>query len=302
MTILLPLSVHSMVGDPFTDYLNVTFPLDVLDLVRRDLRPLIDSMGCAEIVPGLFSTEDRGTLKFSTRGKVGIVSASGVFLDCLRRVPGRYTDYLAALSGYPWRISMIHATQDYMVPSPPDVIQAIKALAQAGGVSLTRKAIQPSQVSALMGIDLRGAETGTIYLGKKGNADVWAKAYDKRHERECRAGRDPGPVVRIEIAVQSAMGATLKDAHDPSSMFFHFASRTLCEAPPGIAPWSGHGEGYVLPPSRSYTALQRIGGILEGSLDVSRLVQLAQDEWGDRGLDVLLPMLRRRFALPPGVA
>ena len=74
-------------------------------------------MGCSEVSPGLFQTEGKGTFKAYTRGKVGIFSASGVFLDCLRRVPGRFREYLGVIASYPHRVSLLHLTADYMVES-----------------------------------------------------------------------------------------------------------------------------------------------------------------------------------------
>lgn len=298
MSILLPLRPWSMLGDVFADYLNVSFPKDVFELVTRDVFPLLDEMGCSEVSPGLFQTEGKGTFKAYTRGKVGIFSASGVFLDCLRRVPGRFREYLGVIASYPHRVSLLHLTADYMVESPPALIQEVKAKGLAGELSLTRKRIQPGQVSALLGVDLRGQETGTVYLGKRQNADVWAKVYDKGHERESRGFPYPGPVARVEIAVQSDVGATLRDVESPESLFFHFASRSIAEGPPGVAEWFPHGEGYVLPPKVDRTALERIESILAGSLDFARVVKLARDEYGDRSWEMTMSAIRRCFANP----
>ena len=84
-----------------------------------------------------------------------------------------------------------------LCPSVPAVVAAVKMAALSGSLSLTRKSLQPSHCRYLGGIDVDGHETGTVYLGKRQNADVWAKVYDKRHERLSRGFADPGSLLRV---------------------------------------------------------------------------------------------------------
>lgn len=304
MSILLPLPSTSMIGDPFADYLNVTVPLDFVYPLTEELRPLLDVLGVSEAVEGVYSLPDkRGTVKVSKRGKVGIFSASGGFLTVLRDT-GHFHHYLAALSSFPHRVSMLHATQDYVVASPPAVVQEVKRLGQAGELGLTRKRIEPDRVKAILALNIDGQETGTVYLGHRANADVWAKVYDKRHERLSRGLSDPGSIVRVEIAVQSDVGATLRDVADPASIFFNFASRSLAQVPDGVPDWLPYGEGYV-PSSGIYaaSALHRLTAIMDTSLDVARLVRLARSEFGeDSAFDALMPLLRARCRLSASVS
>ena len=143
---------------------------------------------------------------------------------------------------------MLHVTADYLCPSVPAVVAAVKDAALSGSLSLTRKSLQPSHCSYLGGVDVDGHETGTVYLGKKANADVWAKVYDKRHERLSRGCEDPGSLLRVEVALQSDVGVTLRDVQRPADVFFQYAGKSLVAVPDGFAGWQSHAEGFVLPP------------------------------------------------------
>ena len=179
-----------------------------------------------------------------------IVSTSGGILRLLRE-KGRFLDYLAVIGSFPYRVTMLHVTADYLCASVPAVVAAVKMAALSGSLSLTRKSLQPSHCSYLGGIDVDGHETGTVYLGKRENADVWAKVYDKRHERLSRGFADPGSLLRVEVALQSDVGVTLRDVHQPADVFFQYAGKSLVAVPDGFAGWQSHAEGFVLPPRPS---------------------------------------------------
>jgi hypothetical protein len=296
--ILLPLAATSMWSDPFTDYLNVTVPLDCVDPLTDQLMPILDVLGATEASPGLFKLPDsRASFKVHRRGKVGIFSASGGLLAAIR-ARDLFSEYLRDLGSFPHRVSMLHATQDYIVADPAPVIQEVRRLGQLGELALTRKRILPTQVKSILTVGFHGVETGTVYLGHRANADVWAKVYDKQEEQLSRGFPDPGPLVRVEIAVQSDVGATLRDAADPSSIFFHFGARSLVESPVGVAPWVPYGDGYIPSPSRfNPTALQRIEAILESSADFARVLRIGRSEFGEGVFEAILPTLRRRCAL-----
>ena len=198
MSIVNHLPCSAMVGEPFADYLNISVPIDSAGGLRDSLLTVLYEVGSFdETQPGIFRqlslavrsgkivTESLGSVRFSRRGKVEIVSTSGGILRLLRE-KGRFLDYLAVIGSFPYRVTMLHVTADYLCPSVPAVVAAVKMAALSGSLSLTRKSLQPSHCSYLGGIDVDGHETGTVYLGKRVNADVWAKVYDKRHERLSR--------------------------------------------------------------------------------------------------------------------
>lgn len=296
MTILEKLPVQSMLGLPFTDYLNVTVPHDIGSEVVSQLLPVIESLGpMSEDEPGLYRLYDRlklkptaATFKFKKRGKVLVLSASGMALSALREMRV-FDEYLSVIASFPYRVSMLHATQDYFVLSPSKVIIAIQEAAFAEELLLTRKKLTRKQVNVLLSPDESepGLNTGTVYLGNRKNADVWAKVYDKRQERIQRGFPDPGPIVRVEVALQSDVGATLRDAHNPYDIFFNFASRSLVDPPSSFMGWHPHGEGYVLAESREILPHDRLDRLLEFSLDVTRLIQVAVSMYGEKAGDVL---------------
>jgi len=295
MTIVPILSHESMVCAPFCDYLNITTPKDYGDLVLRALSPYLDTLGCSEVSEGLFMLPEKGgSFKFHPRGKVYIIGQSGGFLEALRQ-RGLFNQYLAEFAEFPHRISMLHATADFRVDSPA-VIQQFKALGQSGNFSLTRKTISPKFVHALLSHDVDSRDTGTVYFGNRKNSDVWAKVYDKRHERLSKGLTDCGALLRVEIAVQSDVGATLRDASVPDLLFHHFAKKSMVSAPPGIASWVPYAEGYDLPSkNENLTGIQRLKSILEFSNDITRLIKIAQLEYGDEGGVVLSGLIKKRF-------
>ena len=163
----------------------------------------------------------------------------------------------------------------------------MKSAASSGELSLTRKRLLPSHCTYLLGADCDGLETGTVYLGNKANADVWAKVYDKRHERLSRGYSEPGSIVRVEVAVQSDAGATLRDALNPRDLFYHFAGRSLVEVPPDFAGWSAHGEGFVLGERRERTLFERMDSLIEHSVDVAKVGAMAIVLYGDMAAQVI---------------
>lgn len=275
MAILKGFDFQSILDGPFADYLNVTVPYGRGEELRNSLLPLLDDLGAheegSEGIFQFFSIRARGSqvsqypdgvLKLKRRGQVLVISASGGVLRRMRD-RGLYGDYLSILGAFPHRVSMLHATADYLSQSPPESVLSVKAAAMAGELALTRKKLQPGQCRYLLGTDAQGNETGTAYLGQRSNADVWAKIYDKRHERVCAGFPDPGPIVRVEIAIHSDVGASLRDAMDPRDIFFHFAGRTLVAAPPDFSGWESHAEGYSLEPRPEKSLFWRLEGMFD---------------------------------------
>lgn len=292
MAILNRFSHSSMVGKPFADYLNVSVPLDSSDGLRESLLGVLDQLqNFSEVAPGLFKFFNIrlengkvtlcpfGTVKFGRRGKVATVSTSGGVLRVLRD-HSLFNDYLAAIGSFPHRVTMLHATADFLCADVPAAIHAVKDAAYAGDLALTRKKIQPNQVQHVFGMNVDGKETGTVYLGQRANADVWAKVYDKRHERLSRGFAEPGSLARVEVACMSAVGATLRDVADPTDIFYHHAGRTLVEAPATFSGWEPHGEGYVLGERPERSLFERFEWLISGSLDIRRAAEMALSLYG----------------------
>lgn len=313
MAIVNRFSCSSMAGRPFADYLNISVPQESAEGLRDAVLPVLDAL-CSfqEVQPGLFQLYQvgvvkgevvpvkLGTVKFGRRGRVATLSTSGQVLRILRE-RGLYGEYLSVLASFPHRVTMLHVTADFYDADPPSAVRAIKDAAYAGDLALTRKRILPSQCQHVFSVNLAGQETGTVYLGQRANADVWAKVYDKGHERVSRGFADPGPLVRVEVACMSDVGATLRDAFDPTDLFYQYAGRSLVSAPPDFAGWLPHGEGYVLGERRERTLFERFENLIQGSLDIHRLAQMAVDLYGP---DIAPQALGRKviaLVLGPGV-
>lgn len=283
---ILPLSHKNAIATPFCDYLNLTSPLGNKEAISTAIQPYLDTLGMSEEVEGLFREPLRGgTFKIHPRGKVCIFGCSGAFLDALRG-QGLFNQFLAEFAAFEHRVSMMHVTCDYGVDAPP-VIAEVYALAKSGGLHLTRKAVNVRHVTQVSSPGHDGRDTGTVYLGSKKNSDVWAKVYDKGHEAWSKRGEILGQVVRVEVAVQSDVGATLRDASRPSDIFYHFAARSLVQPSPDFAGWVPHGAGFALDePRQDFTAYQRAKSILNSSLDFARFLKVLRDDYGsdDAGL------------------
>jgi hypothetical protein len=292
---ILPIKNAYCLCEPFTDYLNLTAPKEHGEAIFSQLRPILDSLGCSEVVEGLFQLPSKlGTFKRSVRGQVSIFSASGGFLEALR-VNRLYGDYLVVFSEFEHRVSMLHATVDFRLDSP-EVLEAVYQMASSGQLQLTRKTLNPLHVSRLTGKNSEGIDTGTVYLGSRKNSDVWAKVYDKRQERLAKGFDDVGPMLRIEIAVQSDVGATLRDASNPHDIFYHFASRSLVVPPEKFKGWEAHGSGFLIEKRPdNFTTWERLWGIMSHSSDVDRMVELAISDYGDDALVELTKLLRKKI-------
>jgi hypothetical protein len=291
---MIPIKNDLCLSEPFVDYLNISTPKDNQESLLKALRPYFDVCGMSEVVEGLFRmSEGSGTAKAFTRANVAVFGSSGAFLQKLRDV-GLYHRYLAEFAEFEHRISMMHVTCDFSVDSPK-LLKALSKTAFKGDIALTRKSIQKSHVNFVQSLNPDGLITGTVYLGNRANSDVWAKVYDKRAEVFARSGLDGPERIRVEIAVQSDVGSTLRDASRPLDIFYHFASKTLVTPHPNALPWHPHAEGFDLPPKQELTAHERLRNICDFSLDISRMFDLAVSEYGDQATDEVIKIIKRRF-------
>lgn len=299
------------VGQPFVDYLNVSFDKGELLNVSDAVLGVVRQLGVVEGPAGTWrAVVGGGVLKLGERGRVAVVSASGALCELLRSW-GLWGEYLGVLGRFPHRVTLLHATCDFLVESPGAVVREVRRRAYAGELALTRKRLSRLVVRTAMAAEEIGAdgvvrETGTVYLGSRANADVWAKVYDKRAERLAKGAADPGPVVRVEIAVQSDAGATLRDAFEPVALFWHYGRRLLRCCPADAPVWVAHGEGFTVSQVEraGLSVSERLWRMWEASADVQALVNVARAEVGgeaDAVYALLAPGLLKRCRQSPGV-
>ena len=298
---ILPINSDLSSCSPFCDYLNITSPKLNHEGILALIKPYLDVMGCLEEFEGTYKLSGGfGTFKVYVRGSVVVFSASGGFLNTLRGI-NMFDSYLMIFTDFPHRISMLHATCDFRVDAP-EYIQQTYNLATSGNFYLTRKATEPKNVSRLVSRNQDGVDTGTVYIGNKANSDVWAKVYDKRQERIQKGFADPLPLLRIEIAIQSDIGASLKDASNPHDIFYYFAQKSLVIPPKSFKGWVSYGAGFETDkPSQDLTTWQRIWGIIDNSNDFKRVIDLAIADYGDDALKEIQKLVAKRLTLRKGL-
>lgn len=294
---ILPLTQDKCLCLPFADYVNITVANDYRVAVIEGLQPILDIFSCTQVCEGLYSMPNKsGTLKVSSRHAITTFSASGQFLANLRS--GKLLDsFLTVFSDFSHNVSMLHATVDFAVDAP-QALREIYSLATSGEFYLSRKAMNPKHVTKFMGIDVDGAETGTVNLGYKANYDIWAKAYDKRHERLSKGFEDCGPMLRIEIALQTDVGASLRDVSNPHDIFYQYASKSLVEAPKGFNGWESFAGGLSLDRKhQDITAWEKCKSIIFFSPDITRLIDLALVEYGVDASSEIDKIIRQRISM-----
>ncbi|MFZ0470867.1 MAG: hypothetical protein WAL92_18245 [Thiogranum sp.] len=271
-------------GAAICDYFCISTARDDGLELLDNLRPVIEAAGGSDQGPHLFEFPSGGTIKHHARGQVYVVGVSGAALAHFRGLD-LFDRYLwGIVESPPHRVTQMHATMDFAEHAPP-VVRRLFSRASKGGIHLTRKAIKAKDVNKYFGVNDDGEETGTVYLGNR-RQDVWAKVYDKRHERLCRGYADPGPMLRVEVSISGKMGISLRDVSEPDAVFYHFASPGLVAAPPGAPVWEPGGSALKLPPKVALLPAQRLMRLLSGSPDIRRALELAE-QIGPHGKDFL---------------
>lgn len=275
------------------DYLNVTVPEDHSQPVESSLLGVVSAVGATAAYEGLYRLLEGGTFKAASKRGFRLYSASGGFLAALRGY-GLMNSYLSSFVGYPHNVSMLHIAHDVPGDSPRELRRVLRQARSSSGVRLTRKKLSPSkQVKSIMSLDDKGRETGTVYLGTR-KSEVWAKVYDKRHERLQNAGVETPATTRYELSVSGKAGASLRDVDSPEAMFWHFMSEVL-DRPEGVADWCPAGEGFSLPSTVSLLPAEALRRQLEDSAALQQWFDLV-DRIGPEGYRFFLRLVHERFA------
>ena len=294
-------------SDAFCDFIGITVPAEVWDGLREDVEAELQSLGM-----GVEVDEDRavlwrasdgtGTVKANRVGKVWALGTSGAVCAGLRAA-GRFNDYLAAIGTRPHRVTRLDATIDVQADAAP-LVATITRSGRNGELSLTRKSVKPSDVTAFTGVRADGVETGTVYVGAR-RADVRLVVYDKQHERASRKLPDTGPLTRYELRLRSGVGITLRDAAAPASVFWHFVDGVLsggpCERPDGVPVWAPEGSGFELERTAPPLPAQRLKRRVEASADLRSLITLAE-ACGPYGVELLIGHIRSMATRGAGVS
>lgn len=280
-------------SEVFSDFVGVTFPMDDWQDVRDDVAPILDTLGASVEVddPGtvLWRAGDTGTVKAKRYGAVMSLSASGAVLAGLRaaRMLGAY---LSAVAAKPHTVTRLDASMDVPEPTAPVISKLVDKASSPEGLRLTRKRVDPRNVTRLVHRSEDGSDTGTCYVGSQ-SAEVRLCVYDKRQERLSRKLSDVGPLTRYEVRLKSQVGVTLRDVMEPSAVFWHHIAPDVLPAPPGTPSWSPHAEGFVVARAALPTAYERLRRRVQASPEAAALARLAV-EVGPYGFAVLEKELR----------
>lgn len=283
----------------FADWLDVTFPPDLAPF--DDVRDLLTEAGGSPsllpsgVVDYRFSAASVwGNVQLSTRdSEWSRVSASGNVCKHLRDV-GLFDHYLSALGSSPHRITRLDATLDLPVDGADVIAYFRSRLSVDPRISLTRKALTPTWMLSPRASD--GRETGTMFLGRRSSARVSARVYDKAAEVLANRREVIPALTRFEVTCRADMGVTLRDAHDPTPLFFHFASPGLLSRPPGVPDWSPGDPDSWRSVRAVKTPYERLSSRVEYSSELDALADLA-DSCGPGGRLTLLRLIRSRLGL-----
>lgn len=280
-------------SEVFCDDLRVTVPAESW----VDLEPMLDGVLADAGMAPEFKEEKRrhwrvdgGVVRSESFRLVRAVSASGQALARLRAA-GLFGRFLAALGSVPSKVTGLHATMDRAEATPPVFDRLMAKAASAEGLRAGRKRIPVCDLQRYVVRLADGTDTGSMYCGAKTN-EIRFVIYDKRQERLDKGFADLGrDVTRYELRLRD-VGATLRDAYEPESIFWHYMAPDFLPAPPDVAPWVSRGEGFAIDHPEPLMPAQCLQRRLDNSADLSDLIRLAASFNG--GVDYLCAQIRKR--------
>jgi hypothetical protein len=295
---MLPLNASDAIGPVICDGFRLSMPSPAGDDLVRELRPLFDVCGVVEspLTAGLFLRGGAVVFKRgSYGGAIAVLSFTGGLCGLLRD-RGLLEDVVCSCAGYPRNQTRTDVALDFAVHAPP-ILRAAYAAGRGGGLSLSRQRMPGDRVRWAMCVSAAsGEDTGTVYLGKRGSADVCAAIYDKRQERVDKGADDPGPLLRVEVRV-GKVGAVLGDVLNPERLFYHYAAPDLVRVPPAVGVWIPDAEGLAVQRRREFSALERLEHMVAESAEVGVILDLAHaaaadgEDWEDGAPLRLLQLL-----------
>lgn len=277
----------------FCDYLGVTVSVEDWEAVRAGISPALDSVGASvdyDAADGTLWRAGDGTVRAKRIGPVVSLGASGTVLAAMR-VAKSFRGYLSALGAVRHRVTRLDASRDEVADTAPIIARLVDRASSPEGLALTRKRVSPRNVTRLLSRGVGGVDTGTCYVGSK-SAEVRACVYDKRQERIDKGLCDVGPLTRYELRLKSQVGASLRDADDPTAVFWHFMAPDILPRPDGVPDWSPHGEGFEVDWPDKPLPAARAQRRVQASADLRDLCRLVNEPMGG-GIEFLLGEIRR---------
>jgi len=240
----------------------------------------------------LYRLGDRGKVKMDTNSSFTRISASGAALAHLR-AHKIFDEYLSELAAEPHRVTRLDAALD-VARDGAETLAELRTMFPTGLASLGRKALKVNYITSIRD---DGKESGSCYLGHRQRARQTARVYDKQLEALEKRGEILPPTTRYEVTAKGERdrpSPTLKDAYDPTSLFWHIASPTLLKAPANIAPWiPGDGESWKVKRPVLLPA-EVVERKISFNPDLDAIVEIASQD-GSGGLKRMLRLIANKY-------
>lgn len=242
-----------MISSPvFTDYLGVTFAPDdeqqespaseLLSFLRGYFNVTTDYgkstvlIRLVELINGQ-AVKTSGTVMIKSNRKFTSVQTSGRMLQEMRE-RGVFQDYLMLLNSRACTVTRLDATKDYY----RDAVPVLKRLQRKypKEAKLINKAFKTTRY---LSERFDGKQSGSFYIGMGTKARVKAIVYDKQHERVEKVGQFIDFIIRYELKFAGRdFGLSLKDAEDPTELFWDYADPLLIKPDVELEGWKPYGQ------------------------------------------------------------
>lgn len=278
-------------NEVFCDALSVTYHPD--DSCLSDCLPFLESIGfnisysSDDVV--MLHADVNTFARLETKSTFHKVEVKGSALELLRS-SGMFSAFLGLLGSCNHTVTRIDAALD-VAKDFPSVLHGIRTRFPDGYCRVSRKKGKITEL--LEPRDSDGKRSGTLYVGSKnGRARKFARIYDKQLESLVKRGELVEPRTRYEFVIREDV--TLRDALEPSGLFWHYMGIDLLKRPSDAPEWrKGASYGWHME-KREYLPAERLVRYLDASASLSRMVEIA-DEIGPNGRSYLLAQLRKKF-------
>lgn len=265
------------------DWLDITCPEWVQAELMGDLVEVLLAAGFEES-GGVWRSESGGVIQAGIyRSRMFRVSCSGRSLADLRSA-GLFSTFLSGFAGFPYRVTRLDAAADFPVDGA-DAIESLHSTYPRRYVRLGQRAQKMSTMLAPR--DWDGRESGTVYVGHRSTSQITCRVYDKRKEVLDRTGEDPEQDwTRVEVTIKGksgdSSGPTLRDAVEPESLFWCYASPSIVRATESVCERvTGVAEGWCMEKVELLPA-QVLKGRIEAFSTLDHMVRVA-DRMGPEG-------------------
>lgn len=230
---------------------------------------------------------DRGKVDIEERGRFALIAATGKAIAALDAMNG-LGHLVMLLASEPHRVSRLDVACDIQTDAP----RVIRAMHRRYPVEFPMGRKKIGAWTLLKG-DRHGQVSGSWYAGRRGKTRVQPRVYDKAQEMWEEWGEEIPPTVRVEIECSRHVGATLRDFLMPESLFWHYASPNILQAPPDVEFWKPGDSTWETkrpPPLPAETVRRRV----EGSAELKALASLGAS-LGPKGHELVRAWVLKAF-------